>query len=676
MSITIDIDSGSTFTDCFITLEGRYLKVKVPTTPHDLAICFFDALKEAAKVCGFNNVKEFLRHVSIIRYVTTHGTNTFIMRTGDTVGLLVTRGYEENLYAEKGEGHPAFSFVSRDMVIGLDEEVNDKGEIVKAVNEEEVVNAIKTLLERGANILVVSFRNAHLNPFNERKVKEVLNKYFPPHYLGYVPVILASELCKRPDEVTRTNLAILNAYIHRLMAGFLYRVEDELRNLGYRRPLMTVHVNGGVVSISKTRPIDTVGSSPVAGMYGSLFWSKLYGLKDVVTIEIGGTSFDVGLIVDGSLYGRERKLFGLPVKMPIVEVESIGLAGTSIVRVDGDDIRIGPHSAGTLPGPACYDAGGLEPTVLDADVVAGRVNPDYFLGGKIKLNAKRAEEAIERIASTLGCSIEEASRKVLDKFAEQGASFIKSRIGLTGKSPADFVAFIYGGTGPAHCLEILERLGISKAYVFPFSAVFGAFGSSLMNVLHYYEEYKALPLVAESNLALSLDEFNKVVEKMIEAAYRDLEGEGFKGEDALLKLELEVREGEEVTTVESPHLILKGRSEAESIRRAYEEKVRRQAINAVIEILRLRAEVPLPHFTPLQYELGLPSESKRALKGTRTVLWLDGRALTEIYEFEKLKPGSVVEGPAILEGVDTTYVIPKGWIFKIDAYGNGVMERV
>ncbi len=673
--MTIDIDSGSTFTDCFITLKDRYLKVKVPTTPHDLAICFFDALKEAAKACGFSSVKELLRHVHIIRYVTTHGTNTFITRTGDAVGVLVTKGYERNLYAEEGESHPAFNFISREMVLGLDEEVNDKGEVVKAVNEEEVVNAVKALLERGANILVVSFRNAHLNSFNERRVKEVLNKYFPPHYLGYVPVILASEFCRRPDEVTRTNLTILNAYIHRLMAGFLYRVEDELKNLGYRKPLMTVHVNGGVVSIGKTRPIDTVGSSPVAGMYGSLYWSKLYGLKDVVTIEIGGTSFDVGLIVDGSLYGRERKLFGLPVKMPIVEVESIGLAGSSIVKVDGDDVKIGPESAGTLPGPACYDAGGLDPTVLDADVVAGRVNPDYFLGGRIKLNAKRAEEAIERVSSSLGCSIEDAVKKILDKFAEQGASFMKSKIEATGRPLSDFVAFVYGGTGPAHCLEILKRLGISKAYVFPFSSVFGAFGSSLMDVLHYYEEFKVLPLVTESKLALPIEDFNKVVEGMVEVAYRDLEGEGFKREDVLLELELEIRE-EGKTTIQSPHVILRGRGEAEDLRKAYEERAQRKAINAIIEVFRLKARVPLPHFTPPRYEVGPPSESEKALKGTRNVLWLDGRALTNIYEFEKLRPGSVVEGPAILEGVDTTYVIPRGWTFKVDEYGNGVMERL
>ncbi|MEM2560479.1 MAG: hydantoinase/oxoprolinase family protein [Candidatus Bathyarchaeia archaeon] len=672
--ITIDIDSGSTFTDCFITFKERYLKVKVPTTPYDLAICFFDALKEAAAVCGFNSVKELLRHTSIIRYVTTHGTNTFIMKTGDTVGVLVTKGYEKNLYAE--EGSSAFNFISKDMVIGLDEEVNYEGEVVKPLNEEEVLNAIKMLLERGANILVVSFRNSHLNPINERKVKEILNKYYKPHYLGFVPIILASEFCKRPDDMTRTNLAILNAYIHRLMAGFLYRIEDELRNLGYRKPLMTAHVNGGVVSISKTRPIDTVGSSPVAGMFGSLYWSKLYGLKNVVTVEIGGTSFDVGLIIDGSLYTHERAIFGLPVKIPIVEVVSIGLAGSSIIKVEGDHVKIGPESVGSVPGPACYDTGGLDPTVLDADVAAGRINPDYFLGGKIKLNAKRAEEVIERIvAQSLSVSVKESLLKILDKFVEQGVSFIEDRVRLTGKSINDFVAFIYGGMGPAHCLEILEKLGISKAYVFPFSSVFGAFGSSLMGVLHYYEEFKILPLIINGNLSLSINEFNKIVGRMIEAAYRDLEGEGFKREDISLELELEIKEGGRITVIQSPHTILREISDVEDVRRVYEEKIQREAVNAIIEIFRLKARVSLPHFTPSRYSLS-PSDSKNALKGKRTVLWLDGEAVTEIYEFEKLKPGSIIEGPAILEGVDTTYVIPKRWVFKVDEYANGLIERI
>ena len=680
--LTIDIDSGSTFTDCFVTNGLRYVKVKVDTTPHDLALCFFDALKEAAKAIGVNDVKELVKKALIIRYVTTHGTNTFIMRTGDKVGVLVTKGYEKGLYAEE-ENNPIFNYVSKDMVIGLDEKVDDEGKVVKPVNEEEVLNAVKKLLDLGARILVVSFKNAHLNPNNERRVREIIRKYYKPHYLGFIPLILASEFCKRRDEATRTNLALLNTYIHRLMASFLYRVEDELRTMGYRRPLMTVHINGGVVSISKTRPIDTVGSSPVAGMMGSLYWSKVYGAKNVVTIEMGGASFDVGLIVNGIIHSAEETtIFGVPVKVPMVEVSSFGLAGGSIVKVDMEgNLRIGPESAGILPGPACYDAGGVDPTVLDANVILGRINPEYFLGGRRKLNVERARQVFEeKVASILGISVEDAALRVIESVAELGSTFIKDVAAKVGGSLGDYVAFVYGGSGPVHSAEISERLGISKIYVFPFSPVFGAFSSSMMDVLHIYEDLRTLPLAREGEPALPIGEFNNIAKMLMENAYKDLEGEGFTRQDVSFELELEVKDNSrgEVSVIPSQKVLLDGMEDVKNILSSYQDLTGRREIsgmNLTIELFRLRAKVTLPHFKPTRFEI-LEVKAEEAVKGERLVRWLDGKYLTKVYDFNRLKPGMSIKGPAIIESVDTTYVVPKGWRFMVDGYLNGVMEKV
>ena len=256
--------------------------------------------------------------------------------------------------------------------------------------------AIRSLLGHGARIIVVSLYRAHLDPANELKVREIADDDYPKHYLGAVPLLLSHEVSTTTDDASRTNVALLNAYFHPDMVRFLYKAEDDVRKLGYRKPLLVVHADGGVARVAKTTAIMTNNSGPSAGVLGTTYMSRLYHLPYVASMDIGGTSADISLVINGRHgYKREAMLEGIPVKLPVIEVYPTAAGGGSIARPKNKkQIQVGPDSAGAMPGPACYGLGGTEATSTDACVVLGYIDPDYFLGGKRKLDAGLAREVI------------------------------------------------------------------------------------------------------------------------------------------------------------------------------------------------------------------------------------------------------------------------------------------
>ena len=272
------------------------MTVKVDTTPHDLTVCFNQCIKEGAKKFGYDDVEAFLKQTMLIRLSTTIGTNSLIQRTGPKLGLIVTKGYEETLYQDN---NPVLGFVlDRELVIGVDEAVSDQGEVLKPVDEKEIRQAVKKLLESGARGFVVSLKNAHLNKANEQKIRSIIQEDFPVHYLGAKPVWLASEISNRADDGIRTNAGVINAYLHRDMVRYLYKADEQVRQQGFPHNLLIAHSNGGVARVAKTKAMDTYNSGPAAGLMGSAYVGRLYGLDKIVTLDIGGTSTDVGLIVN------------------------------------------------------------------------------------------------------------------------------------------------------------------------------------------------------------------------------------------------------------------------------------------------------------------------------------------------------------------------------------------
>ena len=399
---TIDIDTGGTCTDGFFSRDGEFKTVKVLTTPHDLTVCLADCVKEGAKLFDVS-VRDMLAATDVIRYSTTIGVNTLITKTGSKIGLIVSKGFKDSLYADDPkEAEPVFSLVPKEMIDEVHEDIDDRGNIITTLEKEDVLDSMQRLIDMGARAIAVSLRNSHVNPAHERKCKSLIKDQYPNYYLGSLRVFLASEISDQPGDFQRTNTIVVNGYIHDALVKYLYKAEDDLRNNFCAHPLMVAHSYGGVARVAKTRAIDTYSSGPALGVIGAGTLGEMYGFSNVITVDIGGTSLDLGLIRDGvHHYDMNPSITGFPVSVPMITTYSAPIASGSIARLDGsNNLKVGPKSAGARPGPVCFNLGGMEPTVTDADVVLGIIDPDYFLGGRI--NKDRLTMAIDTIDSFAG----------------------------------------------------------------------------------------------------------------------------------------------------------------------------------------------------------------------------------------------------------------------------------
>jgi len=417
MGYTIDIDTGGTFTDGFFVFDDRIETVKVPTTPHDLTVCFLKCIEGGAGRFGVP-VEDLLYETDIIRFSNTIGTNTIIQRDGTKIGLLVTAGREDLAPTDTREDKSPL--VLPDMVIGLEEAVSPDGEVVKALDEQAALAAAQKLIDLGARGLVVVFANSEFNPANERLVRQAIKREYPRDFLGSVPVFLSSDISRRSGESERINAAVLNAYIHGKLVRLLYKAGEELRQRLYGKNLFIVHNNGAVARVAKTRAINTYNSGPAAGLLGARLIGQLYGVSDLISADMGGTSFDLGYVRHGQAsYTLKPDVEGFPVNLPMLAIRAIGAGGGSIASVSEGNLQVGPQSAGALPGPVCFDLGGTEPTVTDADLILGILNPDYFLGGTMKLNMDKARAVMEeKVAKPLGTTVEKAALAIKNSIDE------------------------------------------------------------------------------------------------------------------------------------------------------------------------------------------------------------------------------------------------------------------
>jgi N-methylhydantoinase A len=665
MGYTIDIDTGGTFTDGFIVRGERVKMVKVPTTPHDLTVCFLDCVKAGADRFGIP-IEDLLYETEIIRFSNTIGTNTIIQRDGSKVGLLVTAGRESLAPTRTDNGMPPL--VLPDMVMGLNEEVSKNGRSMKAPDEQVALSAAQKLIDQGARCLVVAFANSEFNPTHERLIRKLIKAEYPRDYLGSVPVFLSSDISRRSGEAERINAAALNAFIHGKLVRLLYKAEEELRRYLYNKNLFIVHNNGAVARVAKTRAINTYNSGPAAGLLGAQFVGGLYKANNVISIDMGGTSFDVGFVRDGQAsYTLKPDVEGLPVNLPMLAIRAIGAGGGSIASVKDRTLQVGPQSAGALPGPVCFDLGGAEPTVTDADLILGVLDPYYFLGGAMKLESDKTRQCIEqKIAKPLGVAVEAAAlsirRAVEETMGKQVGKVVKE-LG-EGSNP---LMVVYGGAGPAHCCGVAEVAGIKKILITPFSAVFSAFSSSNMDVGHLYTRRVDLPLTTGSDLK-GLSPF---LDEMRKEAHRDMRGEGFSSNQMVETLDLFIRGADERSEI-------KLSTKADSLQDARQVKSfiakAQEALSAlegktspqlILTTVGLMVQAPVPHYqlreTP---KAAYPVD--QAKKGNRPVFAEDSAEAKQIpvYEWAKLQKGHRIAGPALVESKHTTALVKPGWTLK------------
>ncbi|EFK09259.1 hydantoinase/oxoprolinase [delta proteobacterium NaphS2] len=679
MGYTIDIDTGGTFTDGFFTQDDRFELVKVDTTPHDLTVCFMECIKEGVRAFGLKDVNDFLKDTDVVRFSTTMGTNALLQKTGTKLGLIVTKGFESNLYQENG-GNPFDFIIEKGMVIGIGEEISLEGEVLTPIDEKEVREAVKKLLEKGARMIVVSLRRSTVNPVHEQKIRELIIREYPKHYLGSVPLLLGSQISIKSEPGLRTNTALVNAYLHQGMVRTLYKADEDLRLATYTKPLLIVHSTGGVARVAKTTAVHTYNSGPLAGLYGSLEMVRLYDRTNVITVDVGGTSADVGLIHQGNFETEyPSKVEGIPIDFPVVKLTVLGAAGGSIARIEPSSKRlvVGPDSAGAMPGPVCYGLGGSDPTTTDSYLALGYFDPDYFMGGQKSLDKSMALDAIETdIASPLGITVEEAAFEIKEFVKKRIGDEIGRMIKEKGLGPQDFSLFAFGGGGGCLCCDIADQVGISRIHVFNQGPVFCAFGSSTMDVLHIYEDAHKITLRSGSGQFLNdFDEYNQVIVDLQEKAFRDMRGEGFRPEDINFELELEIKGKTNAVpvTVENATLFFQNKKDVQTVCNQYTDRVSGNS-EIGIELFRLKAVAITPHYQYKAFsEAGY--DPSNALKTKRDVYWGKKFVETNVYDFKLLESGNIVKGPALIEAEDTTYVIPKGRRYVVDQYLNGIIEE-
>ncbi|UCF93552.1 MAG: hydantoinase/oxoprolinase family protein [Desulfobacterales bacterium] len=712
MGFSINVDIGGTFTDFFVTQDGKEIQIgKTPTTHYELSVGFMKGIREMAGLYQ-SDLRDFLGQAEAVRYCTTLGTNAIIERTGPKLGLITTAGFEDTIFLGRGRSwadgislqenkdlariQKPEPLIPRDMVVGVHERIDSFGQIIAPLKREDVLEKLQILVDRGAMGFVVCLLWSFANPVHEQMVKQLIEDEYPEDYLGSMPVILSSEVSPKSGEYTRFVTAIVNAYLHGVMGDELNKLVTELRTGGYQRPLALVHNTGGMKKVSRSRAVLTHNAGPVAGLHGARTLGQVYGYDNITFTDMGGTSFDIGVISGG----RVRAYDFIPVidrwrtNISAIEVKSIGAGGGSIAWINklmGNALEVGPQSAGSMPGPACYDQGGEEPTVTDADLVLGYLNPENYLGGKMLLDPDLSTRAIEKkIANPLGLSIVEAAsriRRIID--ARMGQEVFKEVV-LKGHDPRDFVLFAVGGAGPTHACGFAPYLEVSKVLVPFFSPVFGAFGASTVNIQQVWEKSKTLKIFqwATQSYSEDIDGFNAVVNELKDLAIRDLRLEGFREDQIHFQLEIDMRYGMQynLTKIISPHLNVKSPVDFKDIcdifTRDYSAIYTPEAtfpvggINIECFYLTATVETPLHKIEPDQ--INDPQPPAEARRDSRKAYWagVGDYQDTPVFNFGALKPGNMIAGPALIEAPDTTYVIEPDWQFTLDPYYTGVLERV
>jgi acetophenone carboxylase len=641
---TVDIDTGGTMTDGLVWDGTSLVSIKVDTTPHDLTVSFREVLAEAARSLGFgDDLRAFLDQVALVRWTSTITSNTLAERNGAKLGLLVRRGEERSLYGD-GPSPAVGTLVAEHDVIGLADDAD----------EQAVLDGVRRLLEDGTRRICVGL-DSFPETRREQAVKRVVERQYPDHYLGAVPVLLGSEMAQVDDDATRTHCALINAYVHGQLASSLFRAEDLLRyDEGWAGALLVGHGNGGVARVGKTKAVDTIESGPVFGTHAAAWYARRYGLDRVVCLDVGGTTAKASVVEAGQpRYTREGEVFGIPIRTPVALLRSAVLGGGSIARPgDAGGLALGPRSMGAAPGPACYGLGGDQATLTDAFLVLGYLDPEGFLGGRRRLDVGRARAALEqRVAEPLGSSVEDAARRVADAAVGIVAELVGSTLARAGIDPGDAVLFAFGGNGGLFAAPVAERLGIPTARVFALGPVLSAFGSAVSDVVHVHE--RSLGVGADEGR----DAVASAVAALEAAGRRDLAGEGFDPDRAAIEVELDVRDGDRRRTV-------RGRDTGQALA-ALDGATR-------VDVVRVRARHHLQSAEPPPR----PPDGTPAPPVVRTLLLTEGgSAQAPVHDWTRLASGTRIGGPALAAGGSMTCLVRPGWTLEVDELGDAVLRR-
>jgi len=682
------VDTGGTFTDCAVIDEtGKITIAKRPSTPKDYSEGLFNALQACAERIGIN-LESLLENTEHLFLGTTVGTNALVQMKGAKTGMITTRGHRDNLAIMRSAGRSAGlpiekllhvsrhqkppPLIPRKLIHEVSERVDWKGAVFLDLNETEAEQAIRSLVEEDTEAIGICLLWSIVNPEHENKLKAMVKRFAPDVFVS-----CSHELIAKRGEYERAVGTAINCFIGPTMKEYVQKIEQRASSHGYTKPILMLQVTGGVVPSREViqTPLFTIGSGPAAGVTGSSFLSNAMGYTNTIVTDMGGTSFEAGIIYNGKpLTASETIINQYVFSMPRLDVESIGSGGGSILWVDeiSGTLKVGPESAGADPGPACYGEGN-SPTITDANLILGYLNPDNFLGGKMRLNRDKSIEAMRPLAGKLGMEVDELAAGAVRIAETKMAELIRQMTLQRGLDPRDFVIFAYGGAGPTHACEYARELGISRIVVplGTISSAWYAFGTLCADILHVYEKSDFL------SQPFDLEHINQAFSELESKGRKQLEEDGVSADQMVFQRFVEVKYRMQIHQLPVP--VPAGRlneDDLEQLVQRFEEiyesfygvgSAYREAgieiglfkINAIGEMVK----PSIPEQAPV-HDIPVP--------GQRKIYWREQgeRVDTPIFEGQSLGPGHAVPGPAILEYPETTIVIQPFAQAVVDASGN------
>lgn len=677
----IGIDVGGTFTD--VTLlnseTGRYYTYKLSSTLQDQSLAIANGTKETLELYGVP-----VSEIEYFGHGTTVATNMIIERKGAKTALITTKGFRDlleigrqtrpslyNIMEDKPE-----TLVKRSLRKEISERVTAKGDILRDVDRDEVRAVLKELKEQGVESIAVCFLFSFLNSRNEKIVEDCIKEVWPEAYYS-----VSSTILPEFREFERLSTTVINSYLGPRMKMYIHNLRQRIKEVGVTVEPYITQSNGGVMSISSTiqTPVQTALSGPSAGVMGAVYIAEAAGFKDIITYDMGGTSTDVSLVKDGiAEYTTKRKVCGLPSGVPMIDVHAVGAGGGSIAQIDNAGaLKVGPESAGANPGPAAYGLGNENPVVTDANLVLGRINPHYVLGGRLKIDAELSKKAVKaKIADPMGIGTEEAALGIVKVVNSNMARAIRVITVEKGHNPSDFTLVAYGGAGPLHAVHLAQEMGIRTVLIPPAPGALCALGLLTADIKKSY-------------VRTAIASYDEMTPEQINAVMSSLRDEGSAWLDSE-KVPSERRKFHGIAEMRyvGQNYELQVEIPTENITASDIEKMKQDFFvaheknygyynpNAPVQFVNFRCEatgiVKKPNLAELETTLDDPSKAEI---GRRVVHFEESGAVDcPVYDRAKFGRAERVNGPCIIEQMDSTTVVPPNTWFSIDKFGNLIIR--
>jgi N-methylhydantoinase A len=668
MQNIVGIDIGGTFTD-FVYYLRQSKKIefwKELTTPDDPV---------AAVIAGLQRVQN-LTVADKIRLGTTIATNALVTRRGAKVGYVATKGFRDIPFIQRGDRRSHYDiswikakpFVQRRYCYELNERLSAKGEVVVALDEAEVRQLARTIELESIEAVAICFLFSYMNPAHEIRAREIIAEEIPG-----IPISISYDVLAKWKEYERASTTIADAFLKPVIARHFDRVQDRLRAAGVAGTIGIIKSNGGEATMANAaaNPVQLTLSGPTGAVVATRALARLTGIRNLVTFDMGGTSTDCSTVVDGREHittGFEIE-WGIPIQIPMIDIHTIGAGGGSIAWFDkGGMLRVGPQSAGSVPGPACYGRGGTEPTVTDANLVAGRLNPNYFLGGRMALDADAAVAAVGRVAKALKMPIDQTALAIIQIANNNMLGALRAVLLQRGFDPRDFTLVAAGGAGPVHTCDLMRLASVPSSLVPNSPGQFSAFGFIVTDAR--VDKHRTTP---QTSKAFNGERATGVMKELVDSAILELKAQGYADSiEVYRSIEARYLGQNHELEVSFPADEFTQETISDLWRRFHEEHRARFGFNIpgeTIETVTLKvvavSVLKKPDVTTLPAQVGAPESGE-----TRQVLFDEGWLEVPIYNRESFGHGCRITGPAVIEEEASATVLCSGQHLTVDPFGN------